>query len=249
MSHFTVLVIGDNIEEQFAPYSEELEVDPYQEDCWCRGSLARKSASETASKTWDSKTHHSVWCKLYDEVLEKDQKPDPVCRECYGTGSRSTTYNPKSKWDWYTVGGRWLGFFKLKPDAEGVLGMPGAFKNKASLDADQARKKDIDFETMERFHTFEAEQNWLKAQSEKDDTKFWLYDIKKDETKEQYIKRNSRFSTFAVLKEGEWFEKGEMGWWGMVSNEQDEDKWQEEFNKLVDSLPDDILLTIVDCHI
>ena len=28
MSHYTVLVIGDNIEEQLAPYDENLEVDP-----------------------------------------------------------------------------------------------------------------------------------------------------------------------------------------------------------------------------
>ena len=29
MPHFTVLVIGENIEEKLAPYSEELEVEPY----------------------------------------------------------------------------------------------------------------------------------------------------------------------------------------------------------------------------
>ena len=39
----------------------------------------------------------------------KDAKPDPECEDCNGTGTYETTYNPKSKWDWYTVGGRWSG--------------------------------------------------------------------------------------------------------------------------------------------
>ena len=32
MAHFAVLVVGDNVEEQMAPYDEELEVDPYIEE-------------------------------------------------------------------------------------------------------------------------------------------------------------------------------------------------------------------------
>ena len=56
-------------------------------------------------------------------------------------------------------------------------------------------------------------------------------------------------STFAVLKDGIWYERGDMGWFGMVSNEKDQGAWEEEFGKLLDSLPDDTLLTVVDCHI
>ena len=55
--------------------------------------------------------------------------------------------------------------------------------------------------------------------------------------------------TFAVLKNGQWYEKGQMGWWGLVSNEKEEQKWNEEWYRLVMSLPEDTLLTIVDCHI
>ena len=29
MSHFAVMVIGDNVEEQLAPYDENIEVEPY----------------------------------------------------------------------------------------------------------------------------------------------------------------------------------------------------------------------------
>lgn len=70
-------------------------------------------------------------------------------------------------------------------------------------------------------------------------------------TKEEYCIQamNAVIPTFAILKDGEWYEEGKMGWWGVAHNEKDENKWQEEFNKLFDSLSDDTLITIVDCHI
>lgn len=61
--------------------------------------------------------------------------------------------------------------------------------------------------------------------------------------------RNAAFSTYAVVKDGQWYERGEVGWFGMASNEVSVDEWMEQFNKLVDDLPDDTLLTICDCHI
>jgi len=48
---------------------------------------------------------------------------------------------------------------------------------------------------------------------------------------------------------GEWVERGEMGYWGFVDNETDEGVWDKYFNEMWDSLPDDTLLTLVDCHI
>jgi hypothetical protein len=42
---------------------------------------------------------------------------------------------------------------------------------------------------------------------------------------------------------------GEWVWFGIVHEEQDEDEWLKQFNKLIDSLPEDTLLTLVDCHI
>lgn len=65
-----------------------------------------------------------------------------------------TTFNPEGRWDWYTVGGGWQGFYDLK---EGVgsthylLGAPGTFSGPVkALDgrADVARKRSIDVEGM-----------------------------------------------------------------------------------------------------
>jgi hypothetical protein len=70
-------------------------------------------------------------------------------------------------------------------------------------------------------------------------------------TREEYIERAKAqaLGTFAVLKDGQWYEKGSVGWWGMVADEKEEDVWTAEFAKLIDDLPDDKWLTVVDCHI
>ena len=52
-----------------------------------------------------------------------------------------------------------------------------------------------------------------------------------------------------VTEDGEWREKGEMGWWGSVSNEKPEDSWKQQFVDYVKSLDSDCLVTVVDFHI
>ena len=48
--------------------------------------------------------------------------------------------------------------------------------------------------------------------------------IEKNDTREEYINRDSDFSTYAVItKDGKWHEKGRMGWWG-ISDETPEKK-------------------------
>ena len=61
--------------------------------------------------------------------------------------------------------------------------------------------------------------------------------------------RANAFCFFAVVKDGKWYERGEMGWWGVVRNEKEKDTWAEEFAKLVDGMPPETWLTVVDCHI
>jgi hypothetical protein len=69
--------------------------------------------------------------------------------------------------------------------------------------------------------------------------------------RKRYIEtaRNRACRTFGVVMDGKWYERGSMGWWGCVSDEKDEETWSVEFNSLVDNLPGDTVLTVVDCHI
>lgn len=70
-------------------------------------------------------------------------------------------------------------------------------------------------------------------------------------SREEYIARESlsAVSTFALLKDGEWREKGEMGWFGMSSNEKDQVDWSNELISIIEQLPDDTQISVYDCHI
>lgn len=100
----------------------------------------------------------------------------------------------------------------------------------------------------EAYHEQPAVKRLKQADQERygwelDDALCWSLD--------NYVQRsrNAAGSTFALLKDGKWYERGEMGWWGCVGNKKNTDDWHQEFAKLLDSLPDDTLLTVVDCHI
>jgi hypothetical protein len=177
--------------------------------------------------------------------------------------------NPNSYWDWYQIGGRWAGYFRLKEGTVGVKGTPSLMLgeklqksiSREPLVADMARKKDIDWEGMILENSLKSKETWKEAfekypivedkeQNKKNESnRDFMYGIKKGQTEEEYINYNGYFSTFAVIKDGKWYQKGDMGWWGVVSNEKDANKWDKEFSQLIEDLDEDTMLTLVDCHI
>lgn len=77
----------------------------------------------------------------------------------------------------------------------------------------------------------------------------FLGDIPKDHSRETYINDPDYLSAYAIVKDGEWHQRGEMGWFGMSSNDKGKTSWMGEFNGLVDGLDDDQWISVVDCHI
>ena len=163
-------------------------------------------------------------------------------------------YNPQAKWDWHQLGGRWTGCFPLKTkNALALVGEHSKFSEPPKAGYyDKAKKSDIDFETRYNDKNAQALVDWEKIQEliNKNDTThaYWDYGYN-GETKEQFIKNRSVFSTFAVLKDGKWFSRGEMGWWGAVADEKDQNIWLDEYKKMIDELPNDVMLSVYDCHI
>jgi hypothetical protein len=244
MSHFTVLVIGNEPEKQLSPYQEN-----NMGDC----------PSE------------------YLEFIE-----DEDCGLDSDNGKHGYWENTNRKWDWYLLGGRWTGFFKLKSGLIGRTGEPGIMTDKPNLGfADQAFKSEIDFDGMILKAVDEANkryedamtilsplpvnESWksvrerIKDVSEARDfynsqerckTKLWDVDqflIPKDE----FVKlaKENALSTFAIIKDGIWYEKGTMGWFAFVSNEKPQTDWNNQFNEILQGLPDNTLLSLYDCHI
>lgn len=68
-------------------------------------------------------------------------------------------------------------------------------------------------------------------------------------TREEYVREAERqaISTFAFLRDGKWAEKGKMGWFACVTNEKD--SWPEIFYNLLQDIPGDEYVTVLDCHI
>jgi hypothetical protein len=296
------MVIGDDVEGQLEPYNEEIQVAPYRKYDHDPAWLFRFYASENEGHPEPSL--ETLVAFLNDRWEEDGEK--------YGVDEMGvyslSTYNPDSKWDWYTVGGRWMGFFKLKEEAmdratAAELGRPGVFGNEPKHDADVVLRGDVDAEAMRSAHGEAAGRRWdrahalfagtpepdswatvrerhpenvdaarveyheqprVKAVSDHDaacrreerwddallgwDGHIETFDV----SREEYVQRsrNNAICPYAYLKDGEWFAPGEMGWWGMSSDtEEDQARFAREFNELFDALPDDTVLTMVDCHI
>ena len=168
------------------------------------------------------------------------------------TGKYGYWYNPRAKWDWYLLGGRWRGMLLVRDDAPSLVGTPGVFgDNLETREApkgykwvDVAKIKDIEWKKMKGLSKENAIKDWEKVMNmdEKDKgIESFLYGIRGNDTKESYVERLSNFGTFAVLtNNGEWYEQ-EYGF---------EEEWEKEFfDKFIKSANPELFLAIVDCHI
>jgi len=236
MSHFVVLVLvkspvdaKEQVRELLAPFDENIEVDEYDKPCFCINSCA---VVETGSAV-DAKFGlldplrrefyyrediqamreqenideiEKEWAllikprtDLYAELLPKHElymKPSPDCEDCQGSGTRKSTYNLESQWDWYVIGGRWDGYFSANAES-----------------GDSDRYKD----------NIDGNVNYV-------------YDILKED----------KLPFAIVTPDGQWLEKGIMGWFGTVSNADTD--WPTRARNILSDYQDHFAVT-VDCHI
>lgn len=54
---------------------------------------------------------------------------------------------------------------------------------------------------------------------------------------------------FCIVVDGEWIEKGEMGWWAMTSNEMSNEDWNEKMFEIINNLPENSEVHNIDFHI
>ena len=175
MSHFTVLVIGDDVEKQLAPFHEfecTGEDDEYVQDIDITDEVLAK-AEKHNNKKEPLVDFIAGWygCK----PVPFGQHPDLSGEHKYGytlvdvEGQVTKVVNrtnPNRKWDWWVIGGRWSGMLKLKDGATGERGQPGVMgtqRNAGSGYCDSALKGDIDLEGMRNAAGEEAAANWDKA--------------------------------------------------------------------------------------
>lgn len=284
MSHFTVMVIGENPEALLQPFHE------YE----CTGIEDEFVVFVPADENIEEE---------YKEHEDDYESVEQFAADWFGyekndDGVWGRMTNPNAKWDWYQLGGRWSGdLIRLKEGVEGFEGEP-SWGNPTSFGVDAAFKGDIDFDGIKN----EAEKNgrarykevmkvfngklpvldhvWYEMIDDKNE-KYNKLDISEkrdmyhnqsaiklinenhevlghffeisdfDCTEDEYAerKRKDAFSTFAVIKNGKWYERGEMGWWACISNEKEQNDWNKEQGDLLEDVSDDTLISIYDCHI
>jgi hypothetical protein len=183
--------------------------------------------------------------------------------------------NQNAHWDWYVVGGRWAGKLTLKGGIKADQSKKGGvdwerMKNEAGKEAGErwdAAHAVIAGRSVEPWKSFMSKvddksitleaarkdynaQDVVKDMRENEGTR-WFNVEKFLVSREEYVQsnRSAAIATFAVVKDGTWYERGRMGWWGCVSDEKDQDEWNQQFADLLDGLPYDTMLTVVDCHI
>lgn len=179
--------------------------------------------------------------------------------------------NPDSKWDWWVIGGRWRGCM------HNAFGTPVDREQLVRMDfEDQAKLREVDCkakyrmvqgvisgrdwltwaECKEKFNDdigeareFYHGQDVMKDLGEKNVLEFFEeredYKLSEDE----YVDKRKweEVTPYALVMNGEWHQKGDVGWWGLSSNEDDD--WDQKFLDLIKQAPAKHYVTMVDCHI
>ncbi len=171
MSHFTCLVIGPDPEAQLAPFDENRVVEPYKD----RIDLDEVGRAIAFFAEHPEHIHDPLTKELLEAAQQGKADGQIACLAAYNETPvaiddegfyRMSTYNPDSKWDWYSLGGRWSGYFPLRvPRAADAppegLGRPGAFDNIAPPNTvDSGRKGDLDLDRMRREAGEKAGASW-----------------------------------------------------------------------------------------
>lgn len=225
--------------------------------------------------------------EIYQNEVLKWEQPEDI-RE--SDGAVHTTYNPDSKWDWWTIGGRWEKSYRSRQGEKvsvlreelqkTIINMrdPEAVAELAAVEAEIQKLKD----------TFSAQRELrIRAKSAADaagqlgltmlaDPETYLggSDIEKILTWEDIEKAQEKrlecraympwwFPYSIVTKDTElaedtetkqltgyeWHTAGQMGWFGMKSDEMSEIQWVEKLIEILADRDENDYLIYIDFHI
>lgn len=271
MSHFNVAIItkGKPTEEEIsdilAPYQENNMGDVPEEY------LEFVPIDKDEFEDYEAEYHKQIWenceSRTFQEYMEDQGYTYNENTDEYGC-----YYNTNARWDWWVIGGRWCGELIIPVNCDAEFGEkswtneesnPYTYQNNMYKKCDCARVKDLAFpdkqETWcESARFWELYIEGVEPQNDKDrklveEGMFYRkeYFLEHYKTKDRYATYMSSFVAHALItKDGEWHERGEMGWFGVTRNEEDPLTWAECFTRAVfEDADDDDYITIVDCHI
>lgn len=224
MSHFTVGVVIDDLsklDECMAPYDEHLKVKKYisrtrsqliEEAKEIKERIMSPDYRSSASQEWrDKYLNASTDEEFYNAIIDDDTEYDD-------NGNELSTYNPNSKYDYYSEYERYL-----------VRHYDRTLDPKAYNDALKEWDSIIDGTSI-----YNPE-----------------YYINRFKDRETYATICATPHTYALLVDGEWYEKGKCGWFGSTdATYESEMAYLNKFNEVMsDPKYSNYFFVLVDCHI
>jgi hypothetical protein len=264
MSHFVVYAIlpkeevdvHKHLEEKMEKFNENIVVDPYDEKCFCVGSKTRKEINKFIQHQNKSKEY---WFKYLDDIKDEDLKNklsertediktnnhisfDNELREHIDKAWKKYAYEisiemeekhpdkNKTIENCEECGGSGICKTTYNPNSKWdwwrIGGRwNGRIRNKYRGGEDGGFNFNKEFETVKE--NMSSVFNLLKD-----------YEIDKE---------LEHIYPFAILTpEGEWIEKGNMGWWGIVTNEKED--WKKSVISIYEKYKNNLIISL-DCHI
>lgn len=238
----------EELKDRLSPFSEHLRVEPYisctYEDIITRAKEIKQQAetegltSEWHKKFVNCKTDQDFWNAWTDNGTESEAGYDEH-------GNELTTYNPKSEWDWYEIGGRWAGFFDENPKA--VNSNCIKIEDWDFGSTTEKREKDkrwYEILCMDSPKKEEENQEWY------DSIKGWNnpdYYRRLYPTLEDYLNAPSQLPYSILDLNGDWWQRD----FGDHNSQEYVDnyiKWEKEIPEKIKKFTGNYC-TIVDCHI
>lgn len=177
--------------------------------------------------------------------------------------------NPNRKWDRWQIGGRYSNRLILTDGSNANSAVKSSINYPMMEAAKITEAAKIWNVAQEVFGNLPVHKSWeemgrnrdaywsqprLQAWREKSKANNDLFWMSADDflvSRDQYIKQaaDSAYGAFAFLHEGQWTEKGSVGWFGCASNEKTDGDWYSWLRSQIEFLPSETLITVVDCHI
>lgn len=221
MSHYNLLVIGDNPEDQLDNFGDKW--DWYKIGGRWSGSLKLKPEyahlGKARKESWNSPEVPAGWC---DQAIKYQVDFDSMTPQLTESASQE--------------------FERIKKGITGCdmpLGIDALSAKYISLSSDEVVSMFWKQPFCQAIRKLYPETIYLNPME--------FVDIEKD----RFVKTSvlqSQYPFFAVLNDREWFEKDSMGWCFLPGTQFTEHEWHDLVQKLVQEADEDSLLTAIDCH-
>jgi hypothetical protein len=151
-------------------------IKPYKPDefGWSSASSKKTPAQQREEQRADAELLASLpspitWADLarvYNERYDEDSESPLLVSEDGLRGYTMSTYNPESKWDYWSIGGRWGGYFRYQDGRRGAVLLPqhgyDSPEDVHPRSCDGGRKRDLDLDSVRAEAAGKARERYRK---------------------------------------------------------------------------------------